>query len=206
MLPETTEEVVAIVKLANRLRIPIVPRPATGLNDGVKPSQGGIVVDTKRMNKVLEIDTTDWTVTIQPSINMLKLNEAPRPPRRLVPRRPGLLPGQHRLGPHRHRRLVAAGQPLRPRPRQRHLHGGRPAHRRGRRGRPGRRPQDPPLVHQLPAQGPVPRPPGHPRHRHPGHPGAVPGRGQFQAFFGTVVRRRLRPPAFRASPWPPWPG
>ena len=76
VLPETTEEVVAIVKLANRLRIPIVPRAgATGLNDGAKPNRGGIVVDTKRMNKVLEIDTTDWTVTIQPSINMLKLNE-----------------------------------------------------------------------------------------------------------------------------------
>ncbi|HEV3464318.1 MAG TPA: FAD-dependent oxidoreductase, partial [Actinomycetota bacterium] len=76
VLPETTEEVVAIVKLANRLRIPIVPRAgATGLNDGAKPMRGGIVVDTKRMNKVLEVDTTDWTVTIQPSINMLKLNE-----------------------------------------------------------------------------------------------------------------------------------
>jgi glycolate oxidase len=76
VLPETTEEVVAIVKLANRLRIPIVPRAgATGLNDGAKPMRGGIVVDTKRMNRVLEVDTTDWTVTIQPSINMLKLNE-----------------------------------------------------------------------------------------------------------------------------------
>ena len=76
VLPETTEEVVAIVKLANRLRIPIVPRAgATGLNDEAKPSQGGIVVDTKRMNKVLEVDTTDWTVTIQPSINMLKLSK-----------------------------------------------------------------------------------------------------------------------------------
>jgi glycolate oxidase len=76
VLPETTEEVVAIVKLANRLRIPIVPRAgATGLNDGAKPNRGGIVVDTKRMNRVLEVDTTDWTVTIQPSINMLKLNE-----------------------------------------------------------------------------------------------------------------------------------
>ena len=53
VLPETTEEVVAIVKLANRLRIPIVPRAgATGLNDGAKPNRGGIVVDTKRMNRV----------------------------------------------------------------------------------------------------------------------------------------------------------
>lgn len=74
--PETTEEVVEIVKLANRFRVPIVPRAAgTGLNDGAAPLRRGIVIDVKRMNKVLEIDTDNRAVTVQPGINMLKLNE-----------------------------------------------------------------------------------------------------------------------------------
>jgi glycolate oxidase len=76
VLPETTEQVAEVVKLANRLRIPVVPRAGgTGLADGAVPLRGGILVDIKRMNRILEIDLVDRTVTVQPGINMLKLNE-----------------------------------------------------------------------------------------------------------------------------------
>jgi len=76
VLPRTAEEVSEVVKLANRLRIPVVPRAGgTGLSDGAVPLRGGICVDVKLMNKIHEIDLVDHTVTVGPGINMLKLNE-----------------------------------------------------------------------------------------------------------------------------------
>ncbi|MBD0282964.1 MAG: FAD-binding oxidoreductase [Thermoleophilaceae bacterium] len=76
ILPRTAEEVSEVVKLANRLRIPVVPRAGgTGLSDGAVPLRGGIVVDVKLMNEIHEVDLADRTVTVGPGINMLKLNE-----------------------------------------------------------------------------------------------------------------------------------
>jgi glycolate oxidase len=80
VLPVSAEEVSEVVKLANRLRIPIVPRAGgTGLSDGAVPLRGGICVDVKLMNRIHEIDLEDRTVTVGPGINMLKLNEELRP-------------------------------------------------------------------------------------------------------------------------------
>ena len=80
VLPTTAEQVSGVLKLANRLRIPVVPRAGgTGLADGAVPLQGGILVDVKLMNQIKEIDLTDRTVTVGTGINMLKLNEELRP-------------------------------------------------------------------------------------------------------------------------------
>ena len=77
VLPRTAEQISEVVKLANRYRIPVVPRAGgTGLNDGAVPLRGGIVVDIKRMNEIKEIDLIDRTVTVGPGISMMKLNEA----------------------------------------------------------------------------------------------------------------------------------
>jgi glycolate oxidase len=63
VLPRTTEHVSEVVKLANRAKIPIVPRAgATGL------------ADVKLMNRILDVDLLDRTVTVQTGINMLTLN------------------------------------------------------------------------------------------------------------------------------------
>jgi len=76
VLPTTAEQVSEVVKLANRLKIPVVPRAgATGLADGAVPLHGGILVDVKLMNQIKEIDLTDRAVTVGPGISMLKLNE-----------------------------------------------------------------------------------------------------------------------------------
>jgi len=76
VLPRTAEQVSAVVKLANRYRIPVVPRAGgTGLADGAVPLRRGIIVDVKLMNQIHEIDLVDRTVTVGPGINMLKLNE-----------------------------------------------------------------------------------------------------------------------------------
>jgi glycolate oxidase len=76
VLPRTAEQVSAVVRLANRYGIPVVPRAGgTGLNDGAVPLKRGIIVDVKLMNQIHEIDLVDRTVTVGPGINMLKLNE-----------------------------------------------------------------------------------------------------------------------------------
>ena len=76
VLPESTEDVAAVVRIANELLIPVVPRDGgTGLTDGAVPLRGGIVIDVKRMNKIHEIDLANRTCTVGTGINMLKLNE-----------------------------------------------------------------------------------------------------------------------------------
>jgi glycolate oxidase len=75
VMPGTTDEVVRVIQLANRHRIPVVPRAAaTGLADGCLPLRKGILLDIKRMREILEIDEQDMTVTVQPGVNMQELN------------------------------------------------------------------------------------------------------------------------------------
>jgi glycolate oxidase len=55
--PETTGQVAAVMKLANRELIPVVPRGAgTGLACGAVPIHGGIVLAMERMNRIIEIN------------------------------------------------------------------------------------------------------------------------------------------------------
>ena len=76
VLPTSAEQVSEVVKLANRHGIPVVPRAGgTGLSDGAVPLHHGILVDVKLMNRIIEIDHGNRTVTVGPGINMLKLNE-----------------------------------------------------------------------------------------------------------------------------------
>ena len=76
VLPETTEEVAAVVRIANQMLVPVIPRDGgTGLTDGAVPLRGGIVIDVKRMNAIHEIDLNNRTCTVGTGINMLKLNE-----------------------------------------------------------------------------------------------------------------------------------
>lgn len=66
VLPRTTEEVQEIVKLANRERVPIVPKGAglalTGL---VIPQKGGILLDMKRMDRILEVNQKARYVVVE---------------------------------------------------------------------------------------------------------------------------------------------
>jgi glycolate oxidase len=68
-LPQSTEEVVDIVRLANREKIPIVPRGAgTNLAGGTIPIQGGIVLSLTRMTEILEIDPVNMVAVVQPGV------------------------------------------------------------------------------------------------------------------------------------------
>jgi glycolate oxidase len=68
-LPENTEEVARLVRLAAEHRVPIVPRGAgSGLSGGAAGIEGGITIVLTRMNRVLEIDRSNLVVITQPGI------------------------------------------------------------------------------------------------------------------------------------------
>ncbi|MHC6203193.1 FAD-binding oxidoreductase [Breznakiellaceae bacterium SP9] len=66
VLPQTAEQIAAIVKLANRERIPITPRGAgSGLSGGAIPEYGGIVISLEKMNKLIELDKPNMVAVVQ---------------------------------------------------------------------------------------------------------------------------------------------
>ena len=69
VMPKTTEEVQEIVKLANSEKVPIVPIGAglalTGL---VIPQRGGIVLDMKRMDRILEVNEKARYVVVEAGV------------------------------------------------------------------------------------------------------------------------------------------
>lgn len=67
--PRNTEEVSAVVKVCNENKIPIVPRGSgTNLSAGTTPLQGGVVLLFKHMDRILEIDEENLTMTVQPGV------------------------------------------------------------------------------------------------------------------------------------------
>lgn len=66
---QSTEEVSAILKLAQEKRVPVTPRGAgTGLSGGAVPAYGGIVLSLEKMNRILELDRENLMVTVEPGV------------------------------------------------------------------------------------------------------------------------------------------
>lgn len=65
----TTEQVSQVVQLANRWKIPVLPRGAgSGFTGGSLPVRGGIVLVLTRMDKIIEIDTENLTAEVEPGV------------------------------------------------------------------------------------------------------------------------------------------
>jgi glycolate dehydrogenase FAD-linked subunit len=76
VLPRTTAEVQAVVRIANEAGVPIVARGAgTGLCNGAVPLRGGIVVSLTRMNRILEVDYRNRFALVEPGVINLELSE-----------------------------------------------------------------------------------------------------------------------------------
>ncbi len=77
VLPETTTQVSAILKLCHALDVKVVPRGAgTGLSGGALPLVDGLLLGLARMNSILEIDLENRCVTVQPGVTNLKITQA----------------------------------------------------------------------------------------------------------------------------------
>ena len=77
VLPRSTEDVAAALKIANRERVPVVPRgAASGLSGGAVPIAGGMCISLTRMNQILEISLDELIAVVQPGVVNMDLQEA----------------------------------------------------------------------------------------------------------------------------------
>ncbi len=80
VMPGSTAEVQAIVRLANRELISVTPRGAgSGLSGGAIPVRGGICLSMERMNRILEVDTANLFAVVEPGVVTNRLDEALKP-------------------------------------------------------------------------------------------------------------------------------
>ena len=74
--PETVEEIQAVIRYANEVRVPITPF-SSGLNfhGAAVPDHGGILLNLSRMNKIVLIDEKNLLVTVEPGVTYQQLQE-----------------------------------------------------------------------------------------------------------------------------------
>ena len=205
LMPETVEEIQAIVRIANEHRVPLWTH-GQGRNNGyggpAPRVRGSVIVSLRNMNKVLEINEDCAYAVVEPGVRWFDLYEA------IVKRRPqadGLLRGP-RLGqrdrqharPRRH--LHAAG----PRHGRALRDGGRAPQRRAHAHRHGRHGRQQGLARLQAQPGPLARPDVHavqPRDRHEDGllADALPG-VLHAALAAGLARRRPRPGARHPAP------
>jgi len=109
VLPASTEQVSQVLALARMHQVPIVARGSgTNLSGGTVPTRGGIVLHMSRMNRILDMDLANRTVTVEPGIITLELQNrlaaegfvyAPDPASQKVSTLGGNL-GENSGGPH----------------------------------------------------------------------------------------------------------
>jgi glycolate oxidase len=76
VLPASTAEVVAVVKIAHAAGLPIVPRGSgTGLSGGALPIPGGVVLGLSRMKRILEIDLDNQWMRVEPGVINLEISK-----------------------------------------------------------------------------------------------------------------------------------
>ena len=75
--PQETAHVVAVLRIADAARVPVVPRgSATGLAGGAVPVEGSICLNLARMNRILEISVPDTVAVVQPGVITQDLQRA----------------------------------------------------------------------------------------------------------------------------------
>lgn len=78
--PGSTREVQKVLCYANKNKIPVVPRGAgSGMSGQTVPIDGGIVLDMKRMNRILEIRPEDVLCKVEPGVINDELNRVLEP-------------------------------------------------------------------------------------------------------------------------------
>src|SRR4051794_20588730 len=90
VFPATTDEVAAVIRIANERRVPVVPRGSgTNLSAGTVPHRGGIVLVLTRMNRFKEIDAGDLVAVCEPGVRTIELAQAAAAEGMLFPPDPG---------------------------------------------------------------------------------------------------------------------
>jgi glycolate oxidase len=90
VLPASTEEVAGVLRIADELRVPVIPRGSgTNLSAGTVPHRGGIVLVLTRMNRIREISAADLVAVCEPGVRTIELAQAAAAEGLLFPPDPG---------------------------------------------------------------------------------------------------------------------
>lgn len=77
LLPQTADEIAAILRLANEARFPVTARGGgVGYTGGAVPIEGGVVIGTDRMNRIKEINADDLYAVTEPGVTTYALQQA----------------------------------------------------------------------------------------------------------------------------------
>lgn len=72
--PQSTEEVARLAKLANVRNLPLVVRGGGTTTAGCTLAENTILLDLSRMNKILKVNLTERSVTVQPAVTLVQVN------------------------------------------------------------------------------------------------------------------------------------
>ena len=76
-LPETEEQVAAVLRACHKLGVPVVARGAgTGLSGGALPHRMGVTLSLAKFNRILKLDALARTATVQCGVRNLAISEA----------------------------------------------------------------------------------------------------------------------------------
>jgi glycolate oxidase len=76
-LPETTEQVSAVLEYCHRYGVPVVPRGAgTSLAGGAIPQEDAIVIGLSKMSRIVDVDYLNRTATVQAGVTNLNISDA----------------------------------------------------------------------------------------------------------------------------------
>ena len=76
VFPESNEEVSGILKLCNDHKVPVVPfGTGTSLEGNVVGNDKGITISLEKMNKILEVNASDFDCRVQANVTREQLNE-----------------------------------------------------------------------------------------------------------------------------------
>ncbi|MBU0960836.1 MAG: FAD-binding protein, partial [Proteobacteria bacterium] len=91
-LPDSTEQVAALLKLADHYEFPVVARGAgSGMTGGALPTAGGLVLACSRLNRILEIDADNQIAIVQPGVITGEFQQALKKYKLLYPPDPASL-------------------------------------------------------------------------------------------------------------------
>lgn len=77
VLPETIEQVQAIMRICHEQHVPVVARGAgTGLSGGALPHEQGLLLSLAKFKQILDINTQRRTATVQPGVRNLAISQA----------------------------------------------------------------------------------------------------------------------------------
>lgn len=79
VLPANTQEVAAVMKVANAFAVPVTPRSAgTSVSCGAVPAYGGIVLLMERMNRILEVNEEGMYMVVEAGVRTIDIQNLAR--------------------------------------------------------------------------------------------------------------------------------